>query len=94
MRVKAKQYMYYARKEYQAGEEYDMDDREEQDAKLLQALGKIEIIKIPTKAAPKYQAAVLKVEEKTVVPPPAEPMTTESGEPIATMVERRTYRRR
>lgn len=95
MRVRAKQYMYYQRREYHAGDEYDMDDREAQDAKLLATLGKIEIIDVQkaAPAPPKYHTAVAKAEEPEDRPTAVEPMSTEDG-PVDRPVPRRYYRRR
>lgn len=94
MKVKAKEYMYYNRREYFAGDEYEMDDREEQAARLLALLGKIEIINIPKdepkKAAPQYQATAVKAEE----PKPAEAMKTEDAPDLLPVGPRRYYRRR
>jgi hypothetical protein len=44
MRVKALQPMYYSRQMHAAGDEYDMDPREEAEAKVLALLGKIELL--------------------------------------------------
>jgi hypothetical protein len=94
MRVKALQYMYYARREYHVGDEYDMDDREEAEARLLQTLGKIQILDRKLEAqkkiveAPSYRAAELKAEPE---PPSAEPMRAEDS---ALTGPRRYYRRR
>jgi hypothetical protein len=95
MRVRALMPMYYSRRMYAAGDNYEMDDREENEAKILQALGKIEILK-PTAsavtAAPTYQSAALTVESEAAEPAPAEPMTTENAE--LGLEPKRSYRRR
>lgn len=104
MRVKAKQYMYYDRRGYQAGEEYDMDDREEATAKLLSTLGKIEILSIKAdqskpqtqsaQPAQTYRTANLQSEDQHQSQPSTkvDPMTTEGD--ALTGPEKRTYRRR
>ena len=100
MRVKAKQYMYYQRREYHAGDEYDMDDREAQDAKLLQTLGKIEIIDIPKGEHPpplKYRTAHVAAEQPQAEEPKStsvSPMTAEANPIADTGAPRRYYRRR
>lgn len=89
MRVKALQYMYYNRKEYQTGQEYDMDDREAMEAKLLEMLGKIQIVHVPPPnkvalEAPKYHAATIKpVEEEKHIEEEEHPL-----------ISRRRYQRR
>jgi hypothetical protein len=45
IRVRAKVYMYYDKRGREAGEEYDMDDREKSEAELLEKIGKIEILR-------------------------------------------------
>lgn len=94
MRVKAKEKIYYARREYQAGEEFDMDDRESVDINILCVTGKIEKVQTDTPKptqAPKYETRTVQPE-----PPAAEPeqkppqvMGTEN-----TPLTRRYYRRR
>jgi hypothetical protein len=69
MRVRAKQKIYYDKKDRHPGDTYDMDDREESEAKVLVALGKIEIVakeaKKPEAAAPpRYIAAAMVPEEE------------------------------
>jgi hypothetical protein len=88
MQVKALQYMYYDRREYQAGDTYEMDDREEATAKLLAVLGKIEIVKAAVTdvgTAPTYETAAVVAEEPAAVDDTPAP---ESGE------RKRYYRRR
>jgi hypothetical protein len=94
MRVRALTSMYYSRRMYAAGDNYEMDDREEGEAKILQALGKIEIIK-PTAGsvfdAPKYESAAIEAEPEAPEPT-SEPMTTDGD--VFTGERKRTYRRR
>jgi hypothetical protein len=52
--------MYYGKQMRAVGDEYDMDPREEAEAKLLQLLGKIEIVTSPAatiSVAPSYSIA-------------------------------------
>ena len=86
MKVKAVQSMYYDRRMREPGDVYDMDDREEATAKLLEMLGKIEIVKsteAPT-PPPQYETAELKA-----VPPPSEPELPDND-----VMGKRVYRRR
>jgi hypothetical protein len=90
MRVKALQYMYYDKHEYQAGDIYGMDDREEHSAKLLAMLGKIEILP---------PDAVLEKQQKTEYRTAAlEPEPVKEEEAVSAQAERapqkRTYKRR
>lgn len=94
MRVKAIQRMYYNRRDYKPGETYDMDDREEGEAKTLALLGKIEILKEEKPAQPPRP-----VQTKVATPepdkPPAEPLTTENTPFVGEGApSRRYYRRR
>lgn len=59
MRVRALQKTYYDRRDRMPGETYEMDDREEMQAKLLQAIGTIEIL--PTQR-PAVEARVVEAE--------------------------------
>jgi hypothetical protein len=87
MRVRAKAPMYYSRRMYAVGDEYEMDDREHGEAKILSVLGKIDVIQ----AAPAYQATAMKAEpEPEPEPVPAAPMTTEDD----ALTGKRIYRRR
>jgi predicted alternative tryptophan synthase beta-subunit len=92
MYVKALQKMYYVRRNYDIGDVYEMDDREEGEAKILALLGKVEIVKKPAVVeAPKYQAADLKPEGWPPKPEQATEATDSSDNPDR---PRRTYRRR
>lgn len=67
MRVRAITSMYYSKHQYEPGEEYTMDDREESEAKILHALGKIEILDLPGKIkakTPKYQTRAMETEQQ------------------------------
>lgn len=99
MRVKAKEKMYYAGREYKPGEEYEMDDREHQDAHILTILGKIEKVENAPKATPParssqtYRTAAVQPEPETEAPEATakaeeEERGTEEG------TRRRYYRRR
>ena len=90
MRVKALQKMYYNRREMLPGDEYDMDDREEQSARLLVTLGKIEMVNAPKSDVGRPVAMTAPKAEEKPLPAPADPMTTEEV-PFST---RRYYRRR
>jgi hypothetical protein len=92
MRVRAIQRMYYGRRMREPDETYEMDDREESEAKILVALGKIEILKEQiAKAAPaKIETRALKAEEPPA-PTPAKVMSTETAPELT---PRRYYRRR
>ena len=107
MRVKAIESMYYNRRQYKPGEEYEMDDREAQEANLLVLLGKIELVKkdatkaAATKAAktewpipiaPQHHTTAVEPEPK----PPAEEGTPAEGEEGGEeeKVRRKYYRRR
>ena len=63
MRVRAITTIYYSKHQYEPGEEYDMDDREEGEAKILHALGKIEIIDLPKQKTAKPAPLQTKVPE-------------------------------
>lgn len=83
---------YYDRKMRPVGEVYEMDDREEANAIILEKLGKLEIMREkaapPPKPAPEPRPAAQVVETKSDAPEePAE--APESSSP-----GRRTYRRR
>lgn len=103
MRVRAVTKMYYSRREYQPGDTYDMDDREESEAKILHALGKIEIIDLPGKT-PKYQTRALEPEqqqhqeqhqlEQQQSATEVSPMTTETAAPLTPPGPGPRYRRR
>lgn len=83
MRVKALTKIYYGRREYQAGETYDMDDREQGEANILATLGKIEVLKEDKRARPqRYRTAEVKAEEAP--PPAAEPAPTTAVQPMTT----------
>lgn len=87
MKVKALQYMYYQRREYQAGDEYEMDDREEGEAKLLATLGKIEILKAEQNTDDKpFYRTMMEKPEATPKEVPQEEASKDDG--------RRTYKRR
>jgi hypothetical protein len=93
MRVKALQEMYYDKRMRAVGEEYEMDDREEATAKLLEILGKIEIAKKEILGQiEKYRTAAMTPAEPEPPSAPAEPMTTENTEALGT--EPKRYRRR
>jgi hypothetical protein len=79
MRVKALQSIYYNRQMRAVGDEYDMDAREEQSAKLLALLGKIKILE---------QQAREQIKPAPVEPPPEEQHHQRDTE------GKRTYRRR
>lgn len=92
MRVKAVSQMYYDRRMIAPGETYDMDDREAGEAKILAALGKIEIVgdeakpkpnpePQPEPQAPTYSTAAIS----------PEPDKPSESEPPA---QKRYYRRR
>jgi hypothetical protein len=86
--------MYYNRRDIKPGETYEMDDREEGEAKILSALGKIEILKqqrveVETRALQPEQPK----QEPLPKPTAVEPLSTESAEALTTPT-RRTYRRR
>lgn len=85
MRVKARQSMYYGRRMRAIDEVYEMDDREESEAKILAALGKIEILPAE-EVKQQHHAAAIKAEDPPSLP---EPMTTETS-----VIEPRRYRRR
>ena len=76
MKVKALQPIYYAGQQYAPGDEYEMDDRDGQEARVLVDLGKIEISK--DDAAP--QQAPEPPSPVPAEPPksPARAMTTEN----------------
>ena len=78
------------------GDEYEMDDREEGSAKILQTLGRLEIIehaKPDVGKAATYETAEMKAEEKTDDPDASvEPMTTENTDALTP--SKRVYRRR
>jgi hypothetical protein len=75
MKVRALQPGYYAQQQREPGDEYEMDDREEKEAKVLAALGKIEILGADDSEQPKQRQP-----EPPQEPPksPAQPMTTEN----------------
>lgn len=68
MRVKAKAYMYYNKRGYNIGDEYEMDERESANATLLEKLGKIEILSnsnpTPTPIDQTLQTTSMKSEEE------------------------------
>lgn len=96
MRVKPLQKMYYNRREYAVGEEYEMDDREEAQVKLLVALGKLVIVPAPK------QSSSYHTESMTVEPAASEPVKEEDSSLISesqisdpeTGHRRRHYKRR
>lgn len=83
MRVRAITSMYYSKHQYEPGEEYTMDDREESEAKILHALGKIEILDLskPKQAKPvPVQTKPPEYLTRTMEPAePAAPMTTDNS---------------
>lgn len=91
MRVRAITKIYYSKREYQPGETYAMDDREEQEAKILHALGKIEILDLPIQPkvkAPEYKTRAVEPEKQQ-----EGPMTTENTDALTPGRSPR-YRRR
>jgi hypothetical protein len=95
MRVKAIQRMYYDKKDRLPGEEYEMDDREYGEAKILAVLGKIEIMPKETVAARRtYETAAVKAEDQPEEKPAAPvAMTTDNSDALVSS-PRRQYRRR
>lgn len=96
MRVKALKKMYYARREYQTGETYAMDDREEQEARTLALLGHIEILPAVVE---KERASSLSYQTAAVTPEadkPAEPVAQIEAqeEPPKRAAPKREYKRR
>jgi ribosomal 50S subunit-recycling heat shock protein len=55
MRVKALEKLYYDRRDVHPGDEYEMDDRESNEIKILEALGKIKVLG-PAKPEPEPAA--------------------------------------
>jgi hypothetical protein len=89
---------YYDKQMRAVGDEYEMDDREEGNARILQTLGKLEILEYPKPNVGKartYQTADIQPESE---PEPegeadaSEPMTTDNTD--ALVPGKRTYRRR
>lgn len=78
MRVKALQKGYYNRRDRMPGEVYEMDDREEAQAKLLSILGKIEIL-------PGHTTRAMKAEEPQQPTEPAADQTTEPSTEVQPM---------
>lgn len=96
MKVRALVKSYYNRRDVQAGEEYEMDDRERGEANILVALGKIEILEGVTMAKPimRQQLMTRAEEPEQQAEEPTKlvgPMTTDSA---LVPPGRRTYRRR
>jgi hypothetical protein len=96
MRVRAVQKIYYGRRDRHPGDTYDMDDREESEAKILAAIGKIEILgpeaKKPAPAV-EYRTAALEPEPAPAAAE-AKPMTTTEDDEALTSGTKRYYRRR
>ena len=84
MKVKALAPIYYGGTQYAPGDEYEMDDRDGQEAATLVALGKIEILPkqsqwnvmpgeeaepIPSKEQPKSPARVMTTENTSTITP-------------------------
>src|SRR5262245_57463743 len=96
MKVRARQKTYYAGRERLPGDEFEMDDRQHVDIKILTVLGTIEPVEqeeARPAAAPTYRAAAMVPEPKAEEPKPAaQVVTTEAAEPLSP--ERRVYRRR
>ena len=93
--VRALQKMYYNKREYQPGEEYAMDNREESEIKILVALGKVEIVpksQVMTTRAMQAEEPPAEVQKEEPQKPSAEPMKTEGN--ILTSSPSRRYRRR
>jgi hypothetical protein len=98
MQVKAIQKVYYAGRDRNPGEVFEMDDRQYTDINILCVLGKIEKVATATaKPTRTYQTADLSAQKEPQEPveKPKETgvpkvMTTESGLPTG----RRYYRRR
>lgn len=93
MRVKVlDQPYYYSRRMWAVGEELDIDDREEGEAKILEALGKLSIVKTKP-AARTYETTAVKAE-------PAEPVAvqletdTAAADDQPQSERKRYYRRR
>lgn len=100
MRVKALQKIYYNKQERAVGDEYEMDDREEGEAKILATIGKLQILEDePAKpvATPVPEGVTSRAlgpqEEQPQPSKPIEPLTTESAAPL-TQGKRGYYRRR
>lgn len=107
IRVRAKVYMYYDKRGREAGEEYDMDDREKSEAELLEKIGKIEILRgdqvnkqtvtvAPASSSDQQltdQTSDQSSDQQSDPPRPAGIMSTDTAGPIAPAPERRTFRR-
>lgn len=94
MRVKALQPMYYGRQMRAVGEEYDMDEREAQEVKILSLLGKIEVVKKAEEpVAPVFDAFEYKTTAFEGDKPEPAPDPQPAAEP-ATGERKRYYRRR
>jgi hypothetical protein len=103
IRVRAKVYMYYDKRGREAGEEYDMDDREKSEAELLEKIGKIEILRgdqankqtvaLAPASSSDQQLSDQSSDQKADPPAAAGIMSTDTAGPIAPAPERRTFRR-
>ena len=85
MKVKALQPIYYAGQQYAPGDEYEMDDRDGQEARVLVDLGKIEMCK--EDAAPQQAGAPSPYASDPPPEPPKSParvMTTANTMPKET----------
>lgn len=98
MKVKALKKTYYNRRDVLPGETYEMDDREEAQARALEAIGTIKILKgdQPKQQQTRVQTRAMDAEPAKEEPPQSTavgPMTTDSGL-VPGEGTRRIYRRR